>query len=177
MNRFKVAPEVEVTGAVVLAVVDVMGAFGSVARRILAENGIADPLPDRWYPLRSWLASFDTIVKDVGPNTLHMIGRHVAATAPVPPHVNTPELALITLDDAYHSQHKGGDVGHFHYIPSGERSGTMVSSTPYPSDFDRGVIMALAERLAPERYADVRLDASAESRKDGGETCTFLISW
>lgn len=177
MNRFRVAPEVQVSGGVVLAVVEVMGAFRSVALRILDKNGISDPQPDGWYGLRDWLSSFDTIIKEVGPNTLHMIGRHVASTAPMPPVATNLDMALSMLDEAYHSQHRNGDIGHYHYIPSGEHSGTMVCSTPYPSDFDRGVIMALAERLEPDRFVDVHLDPKAESRKSGGESCTFLISW
>ena len=74
MKRFEIPPNVEVNGAIVLAVVEVMGAFRSVAMRILEKNGIVNPHPDQWYPLRSWLDSFDTIIRDVGPNTLHMIG-------------------------------------------------------------------------------------------------------
>lgn len=177
MNRFRVAPEVEVSGSVVLAVVEVMGAFRSVALGILAKNGIVEPQPDQWYSLRDWLASFDTIIQEVGPNTLHMVGRHVASTAPMPPDVDSLQAALPRLDDAYHSQHRGGDIGHFHYIPSGERTGTMICSTPYPSDFDRGVITALVERLEPDAVVDVHLDSRAATRKKNGQSCTFLIAW
>ena len=177
MKRFEIPPHIEVSGRIVLAVVGVMGAFRSVALRVLEQNGIVDPQPVRWYPLRSWLASFDTIVRDVGPNTLHQIGRHVAATGEVPQDLHSLHDAFSLLDEAYYSQHRGGDIGHFHYIGSGERSGTMVSSTPYPSDFDRGVITSLAERFEPGSLVDVRLDGTAESRRSGGLSCTYLIRW
>ncbi|MEM1178085.1 MAG: hypothetical protein AAGM22_07070 [Acidobacteriota bacterium] len=178
MKRFEVPPQVEVSGMVVLAVVDVMGAFRSVALRILEKNGIKDPQPDQWFPLRAWLSSFDTIVRDVGPNTLHQIGRHVASSGEIPPELSTLHDVFYALDESYYSQHRGGgDIGHYHYIGTGERSGTMVCTTPYPSDFDRGVITALAERFEPVSLVDVRLDESSEARTDGGLSCTYLISW
>ncbi|MEM1202140.1 MAG: hypothetical protein AAGN66_02805 [Acidobacteriota bacterium] len=168
----------EVSGHIVLAVVEVMGAFRSVALKVLEKNGIVDPRPERWYPLAAWLSSFETIVQDVGPNTLHIIGRHVSSTAPLPPEIANVEAALQALDDAYHGQHRGsGDIGHYHFISSGERSGTMICTTPYPSDFDRGVIQALVERLEPDGLTEVRLDTRAESRKGDGKSCTYLVSW
>ncbi|MEM6793264.1 MAG: hypothetical protein AAF725_04750 [Acidobacteriota bacterium] len=177
MNRIEIPPGVEVRGAVVLAVVEVMGAFRSVALGILEKNGIVDPQENRWYPLRSWLSSFDSIVKDVGPNTLHQIGRQVAMSGPVPPEIASLQDAFQALDDAYYSQHRGGEIGHFHYIGTGERTGTLVCSTPYPSDFDRGIISALAERFEPHSLVDVRLDPASETRGAGGTSCTYLVSW
>ena len=177
MQRDQISPHVEVRGAIVVAVVEVMRAFRSVALRVLAKNGIVDPQPDSWYSLRDWIASFDTIVRDVGPNTLHQIGRHVSGTAPIPPSVDSAHRALALLDDQYHSQHRGGDVGHYHYFETGARSATVVSSTPYPSDFDRGVITTLVERFEPDGLLHVDLDPSSETRKAGGSSCTFLVEW
>lgn len=179
MKRFEIPPHVEVSGNIVLAVVEVMGAFRSVAMRILEKNGIANPSSDEWYPLRSWLASFDTIVRDVGPNTLHQIGRHVANSGEIPPELlGSLHEVFGALDESYYAQHRGGgDIGHYHYIGTGERSGTMVCTTPYPSEFDRGVITALAERFEPVSLVDVRLDTSSETRTTGGLSCTYLIQW
>lgn len=178
MKRFEIPPQVEVSGRIVLAVVEVMGAFRSVAMRILEKNGIVEPKPDHWYPLRSWLSSFDTIVRDVGPNTLHQIGRHVAMTGEIPPQLGSLHEAFGALDESYYAQHRGGgDIGHYHYIGTGERSGTMVCTTPYPSEFDRGVMTALAERFEPVSLVDVQLDPASESRNTGGLSCTYLIKW
>lgn len=170
-------PQVEVTGGVVLAMVHVMGAFKSVALRILAKNGIVDPKPDRWYSHRAYLNSFKSIVEEVGPNTLLQIGRQIAQQGDIPPDITSPEQALQMLDASYYTQHRGGDVGHYTFISTGERSGTMICTTPNQSDFDRGLLQALVERLAPGRLVEVTLDERAESRKRGGASCTFLISW
>ena len=177
VTRHPVDPSIEVCGAVVLAVVEVMGAFRSVALDILAKNDIVDPQPHYWYNLRSWLASFDTIITEVGPNTLHQVGRRVSGTAPIPPHIDSLHKAYSALDDAYYSQHRGGDIGHYHYISTGERAGTMISTTAYPTEFDRGILAALAERFEPHSLVDIELDENSESRMRGGESCTFLISW
>src|SRR5262245_55900026 len=106
--------------------VNVMGAFRSVAVRILSKNGIVDPRPDRFYPHTAFMGAFRTIGEEVGPNTLYQIGRQVALEGHVPPQIATPEDALGSLDLAYYSQHRGGDIGHYHYVITGERSGTMV---------------------------------------------------
>lgn len=177
MNREQIPPHVEVRGSIVLAVVEVMRAFRSVALRVLEKNGIVDPQPDEWYSLRDWIASFDTIVQDVGPNTLHQIGRFVSGSAPIPPEIDGIQTALAHLDEQYRSQHRGGDVGHYHYFETGERSATIVASTPYPSDFDRGVIASLVERFEPDGLVHVDLDPNSETRKDGGTSCTFLVYW
>lgn len=177
MSSYQSSPGVEVTGAVVLSMVSVMGAFKSVALRILAKNGIVDPQPDRWYPHQAFLNSFKTLVEEVGPNTVGQIGRLIAMQGEIPPMISSPDQALQMLDMNYYSQHRGGDVGHYTYISTGERSGTMISTTPNQSEFDRGLLQSLVERLAPGCLVEVTLDEKAETRKRGGKSCTFLISW
>lgn len=177
VTRHPVDPKIEVAGGVVVAVVDVMGAFRSVALEILAKNGIVDPKPFRWYNLKDWLASFDTIIKEVGPNTLHQVGRQVSGTAPIPLEIDSLHKAYSSLDEAYYSQHRGGEIGHYHYISTAEKAGTMISTTPYPTEFDRGILMALAARFEPHSLVDIQLDEQSESRLHGGDSCTFLISW
>ena len=178
MNSYQTSPSAEVSGSVVLSMVNVMGAFQSVALRILAKNGILDPRPDRWYSHQAFLNSFKTLIEEVGPNTVAQIGRQIVMQGPRPPDITTPEQALQALDMAYYSQHRGGEIGHYTFISTGERSGTMVSTTPNQSDFDRGLLTALVEQLAPPgSLVEVTLDPLAESRTRGGKSCTFLISW
>ena len=93
------------------------------------------------------------------------------------PEITSPEQALQALDASYYTQHRGGDVGHYTFISTGERTGTMICTTPNQSDFDRGLLQALVERLASGHLVEVTLDERAETRKRGGASCTFLISW
>lgn len=177
MDSYQSSPKVEVSGGVVLGMVAVMGAFKSVALRILAKNGISDPQPEKWYSHQAFLNSFKSIVEEVGPNTLLQIGRQIAIQGELPPTLTDPHQALQALDMEYYSQHRGGDVGHYNYVATGERSGTMICNTPNPSDFDRGLLQTLVEKLAKGSLVEVTLDERAESRKRGGKSCTFLISW
>ena len=177
MSRPMITPGVEVSGAVVLAVVNMMGAFRSLALDVLEKNQISEPRPNRWYNLKDWLASFDSILADVGPNTLSQIGRQLAGTAPIPHHIDNLQDAFAALDGAYHSQHRGGEIGHYLYISTGKRSGTMISTTVYPPEFDQGLLTALAMRFEPDGLIDIRPDPDSESRRSGGDSCTFLISW
>ncbi|MEL7058587.1 MAG: hypothetical protein AAGN46_01035 [Acidobacteriota bacterium] len=165
-----------VRGRIVLSLVEVMGAFPSLARRILEENGLGGVAPDDWVPLDRWLACFTTVAERVGPNTVVAVGRHLGSSGPPPHDAETLEAAFAHLDEAYRSVHQG-DVGHYHSISTGRRTLTIVASTPYPPSFDEGVIQALVERFEPDAIFDVRLDPSAESRRRGGASCTFLVTW
>jgi hypothetical protein len=55
----------------------------------------------------------------------------------------------------------------------------MVCHTPYPSKFEEGLIVQIVRQFKPKDSIrnKVVLDESKESRRTGGETCTFLISW
>jgi hypothetical protein len=177
VKSFEPTKDVEVMGGVVLAMVNVMGAFRAVALRILEKNGIKDPLPNRWYSHAAFLAAFNDIAEEVGTNTLYQIGRQIAMQGQVPPNVDGADQALRALDTAYHSQHRGGAIGHYTYISTGKNSGTLIATTPNHSDFDRGLLQALVERQEPNGLVDVRLDPRAETRKKGGSSCTYLITW
>jgi hypothetical protein len=54
----------------------------------------------------------------------------------------------------------------------------MVCHNPYPSDFDQGIIYAVARKFAPKGdFPSVKLDETAPTRKKGGDSCTFLVTW
>jgi hypothetical protein len=66
-------------------------------------------------------------------------------------------------------------IGHYAFHRDGTRSGVMVCNTPYPSDFDRGIVTGVARRF--RAHATVVMDESQPSRKRGGESCTYLVAW
>jgi hypothetical protein len=54
----------------------------------------------------------------------------------------------------------------------------MVCANPYPCDFDRGIVEAMAGRFRPQGSVPVvRHDGAQPCRKTGGESCTYLIRW
>jgi hypothetical protein len=172
------SPRVEVNGQTVLAVVNGMGAMKTMALKILAEADIVNPKPNQWYSQQKWLDAFKVIAEEIGPMTLFKIGNSIPKNADFPSGVKDIHVALQAIDVAYKSNHRGGEIGYYKYIKIGEHRVMMECKNPYPSDFDRGIIVAMAREFAPVRtLPSVSLDITRPSRKTGGESCTFVISW
>ena len=179
MAQFEaLSPRVEVLGEVVLSLVNVMGAFKSVSLGILEQNGIVDAQPDRWYSQQAWLDSFKVIAEKVGPNTLYQVGRQIPAQYKFPPGIDSIETVMTDLDEAYRRSHRGGEVGHYRFEILGLDFGRMFCDNPYPCDFDRGILSALAHRFEPPgSLVEVRHDEDAPCKKKGADTCTYTINW
>ena len=179
MAQFEAFDEqVEVRGDVVLSLVNVMGAFKSLALGILSDHGIDDPQGHQWYSQQAWLDSFRAIADQVGPNTLYQIGRQIPEQAEYPPGIGSIEEALSQLDAAYRASHRGGEVGHYRYLATGLRSGRVICDNPYPCDFDRGLIDSLARHFEPiGSFVDVSHDELAPCKKHQGDSCTFVVKW
>lgn len=179
MAQFKALdPQAEVRGDVVSATINVMGAFKAIAEGILADHGIEDPGPNQWFPLQAWLSSFQTIATQVGPNTVYQIGRQIPRQGYYPPGIESIEDVLTALNQQYQLCHRGGQVGTYEFSFTGSRSGKLVCNTPYPCDFDRGLIESLTQRFEPEdSFVDVQHDDSVPCKKLGADSCSYRISW
>ncbi|MCB1172769.1 MAG: hypothetical protein KDK39_04350 [Leptospiraceae bacterium] len=183
---------VEVNGETVLSVVEGLGAFKGRALTFLADNGIENPVPGQWYSQQAWLNAFKAIAESTGEFTLYNIGRKIPENAQFPPEIDSIEKALQAIDVAYHMNHRLHQqvmfdptngrmiegIGHYYYEPQKERKVIMRCENPYPSEFDRGIIEAMANRFKPAgSFVMVHLDRSQPMRKSGGESCSFVVSW
>lgn len=179
MAQFKaIAPGVEVCGAAVLSVVEGMDLSKTMALRILKAHGITDPAKETWHPQQAWLDAFREISEKVGPATLRRIGTKIPETALWPPTVRTVEDALASIDVAYHMNHRKGEIGHYSFEKTGEKSGKMVCGNPYPCEFDLGIVEATARKFAPPgAAASVKHDDSQPCRRKGADSCTYRIKW
>lgn len=180
MAQFKAKePGVEVLGDAILSTVQAMGGFRETALRILRENGIENPERGQWYLQQDWLDAFKQIAETIGRNTLYLIGTKIPESAVFPPDLKTIHDALGSIDVAYHMNHRGGEIGTYTYKQTGERGGTFVCDNPYPCDFDRGIIEAMAKRFKPADALRVRVeqDESLPTRTRGGESTTYHVSW
>jgi hypothetical protein len=173
------AEGVEVNGETVYAIVDGMGAFKAEAIEILARNGIHDPRPGTWHLQQSWLDSFREIAESLGDGTLLAIGRKIPENAKFPPRINTIEKGLMSIDVAYHINHRRGEIGHYQFWSSGPRSAKIVCHNPYPCAFDRGIIDAMAQRFKPadSKLVTVEHDDACPCRKKGADSCTYTVAW
>ncbi|NLA26743.1 MAG: hypothetical protein GX878_05045 [Firmicutes bacterium] len=180
MAQFKAfAHGVSVNGETVLSVLDGMGGFKKKALQILSEKGIVDPQPGLWYPQQAWLDAFKEISDSIGKKTLFEIGKTVPNNAQWPQEIDSLEIALDSIDQAYHMNHKDGEIGHYHFQKTGDNSGTMVCKNPYPCEFDFGIITAVARKFkpSPTTVVSVKHDDSANCRRKGDDSCTYLITW
>lgn len=172
------ANTVEVNGETVRAMVAGMAELAPFARKVLELHGVNEPLAGQWYPQRAWLDAFREIAQTLGPNTLFRIGCKVFDHALLPSGIHTIEQALAAIDVAYQMNHRGGDIGSYEFVSTGPRTGRVICRNPYPSDFDRGIIQSVARRFLREgdRFS-IHMDYNSPSRKSGGDSCTFLVSW
>jgi hypothetical protein len=166
-------------GKPILGLVTALSTGQDTRLQILKKHGI-DPEPDKWYSQQAWLSAFEEIASNIGNHTIFMIGKTVAENGAWPP-IDNIKTALELFDQAYKMNNKGGDCGEYTLTKFDEANKTavMVCRTPYPSEFDRGLLTALVRKFRPQGSlkADVTLDTSKETRIKGAESCTFNIAW
>lgn len=166
------------TAEAILAMVAGMGNFRHTALQILANHGIEKPEPGQWHPQQSWLNAFSEIAEKISEAALTAIGMKIPDNALWPPgHVSIHE-GLASIDVAYHMNHRGGEIGHYHYASDGEREGIFTCDNPYPCPFDQGIIRAMAGRHLPADLRGIILEhAAGECRSNGDDRCIYRISW
>ena len=171
---------VTVLGEPIIGLVTALSTGQDTRLQILKKHRI-DANPDKWYPQQAWLNAFKEISTAIGDHTLFMIGKSIPENAKFPPGINNIEIALKAIDQAYHMNHRGGEIGHYKLIEFDEisKSATMACNNPYPSEFDRGIITSMVRKFRPQGSlkADVTLDTSKETRAKGADSCTFKIAW
>ncbi|MFD1513399.1 hypothetical protein [Halomarina rubra] len=172
----------EVHGRTILVVVDDALArfseeYRTTALDTLAANGVDDPTPDGWYPQQAWLDTMETIADELEPHLLDRLGGQIPAVAPWPDGISTVEAGLQSIDDAYQSNHRGGDAGYYEYEHEGDRTGRVTCANPYPCLFDRGLVRAVARQHAPVKSFVFVEERGQHCRRAGDDTCTYTVSW
>ncbi len=180
---------IEVRGGSVLALLKAIGPYAGIGKKIYADARIYSFEEDGWYPIEPYLEIFTVLKERFGEHTLFLIGRQLPDDVIWPPYVKTIEDGLASIDVAYHLNHRiNGEVmcnlatgeikegmGNYRLVGIEGRRATMVCDTPYPSDFDRGIILTLMRKFRP--LAEVTLDLTQPTRKRGAESCTYIVSW
>jgi hypothetical protein len=179
MPQFRTfAPVAAVSGEAILLVVTAFGEGDNRGKEILAQCGIPNPQPGKWYPQQALLNALWRILQTVGAQPLWKTGALMSEGAQWPPEVTTIDQALAALDLVYHAHHRG-EVGHYQFEKTGARSGIMVCQTPYADDFDRGLIGAVNKKFKPQDVKAVLLrhEEAKPCRKKGADSCTLTIRW
>ncbi|MCR9145303.1 MAG: hypothetical protein NXI24_23895 [bacterium] len=190
--------KIDIIGAALQSFFGGLGSFQSIADRILGELEYGSRRDDgtyyfeaeRWYSAGPNVRMFELLKERVGANTLRQAGRSVPENAIFPPGVDTIQQGLASIDAAYHLNHaqdgvplmnpETGEIvdiiGRYRTeeIP-GKNEIHVTSDSPYPSEFDEGIVAAMARRFEPG--ARVRLDDSRPNRLNGGDACTYIVNW
>ena len=167
-------PDAVVSGGDVLSMLAATGAFRKTADQLLAEHGIADVQATGWYPLAAYAEVMRELEQRVGPNTLFRIGKEIPSHIAMPPGLDTFERVAASFGPAFSMNHRNAGSGRIDYEISAPDSATIVSGTPYPCDFDRGVIMGFFHALlqiTPHYQHDNLL-----CKKKGAAVCVHYVS-
>jgi len=182
----------EVNGQTVLTIANSMGTMNPLGLKILAKNNIVEPKADEWYSQQDWLNAFKHIAEKIGPATLFSIGYSIPENAEFPPDINDIETALSSIDIAYHMNHridgkilfdpKTGEItdgiANYKYERIDENSAKVICDNPYPCDFDKGLIKAMSRKFCPQgSIVKIDHDHYHGCRKEGDESCHYIITW
>lgn len=141
----------------------------------LARNGIEEPEPEEWYPLAGALAVLYELGEEYGEASLENAGRHIPQHVEFPPGLSGVEEALRSIDEAYHANHRGGEIGSYEF--HSERSGKarVVCENPYPCGLDQGLIRGVANEFANSSvYVE---ETGDECRMEGDSHCEYVVKW
>lgn len=174
MTQFEALDDgVEVNGQTVMAFIEgVPDTFEERTASILANHGIEDPEPDEWYPQQAWLDAFEEIATNIGSSTLGNIGKAIPNNAEWPPGVEDVDEGIESIDEAYHMNHRGGEIGSYESEVIDDSTVRVRCTNPYPCDFDKGIVEATAKEFA-SGYVSVT-EVGDECREDAGDVCVSM---
>jgi hypothetical protein len=177
MKVFTVSKNVEVIGESLQVMVDGMGAFRGAALQLLGNYGIHNIEKGKWYNDQAFLNAFKEISEKIGPNTLKVIGRTVPEKALLPPTIKDIDTALIAIDQAFHMNHRGGEIGHYSFKKTGPRNGIMRCDNAYPCTFDQGLLLGFMVKVKKAGENPVVKHVKGPCRMEGGEYCEYDVMW
>jgi hypothetical protein len=188
---------IEVDGRNVRIIIDAFRLFPDAGLKPLVKHGIGKTGADGkvvvdasgWHPLAAWLTALEEILRSVGSSKMFEIGKQVPRVAVFPPEIRDAQGALQSLDVAYHMNFRKNGVpmmnpitgviaegiGHYRGTVKSPRSAVVECDNPFPCDFDRGIVVALAQRFEPNAVIQ-HLDG-ARCRKHGNPICRYSVTW
>ncbi len=186
-------PDVEVIPEAVLAILNCMENGKAFRAELLKKNGFEID-KSTGLSIQKVLNVLWEIQEKLGEMNLFLIGKAVTSNAILPP-MKDLEEALRSIDIGYHMNSRLNNKPMFDPIrgkvidgignylltefDSKNKKAVMVCTNPYPSKFDEGIITQFVRKFRPANSltSTVELDSSKPTRTNGGDSCTFLISW
>jgi hypothetical protein len=181
MDDFKAFdPDTEVVGQQMLAFVQC--ANQAEVMPYLEKYGLAPIIPDKWYPLQSWLDVLRDLTTERGGNAMFdlvSIGMKLVDTSVAPPGAEQIPFdgALGMVNMVNQLNHRNGDIGEYVIERVEDQHVRVVARVPYPDDWLYGMFYGGTRRfLPPGTHFTVSYD-DAPRRSQGGETTILHIEW
>jgi hypothetical protein len=172
------SPNVQVLGQTLLSSIAELPSFArKKMQKVLEEEGVAELDLNAWYDIKIAITFYKQIAKEFGPNTLFDLGKSVPEKAVFPPGIDSLDSGLQSINVAYSMNHRNGYIGFYNIISHDlkEKIVIMHCYTPYPCDFDRGLITAIARKF--KTGVKVTIDENKPSKKKGGDESWYIISY
>lgn len=167
-------PDVIVQGAWILAY---FSAFNDSIGPLAARVGLINVQPDEWYPQQPFLDALK-LACGIDAPSLFQYGLRAGDRIRFDEEPHSVVAALSLLESRHQWHHRNDDRSHWRVTVDSYHLITCVSSTPYPSDFERGLMTALVMRFRSiAGTCRIWHDRNEPSRKDGADSCTYRILW
>jgi len=168
-------PQATVRAANVRATLDAFKLVPTMGSRLVEKHRLRpdDLKADTTVPVQRWLDALAEIQAVVGPEVVRAVGAAIIENADFPPRFDSVESVLLALDEIYHLNHHG-EVGRYVSRKLGEDCVEVHCETPYPRQFERGLIEGIARntRLAKGAKYSVQF---IEGQAGAERTCTLVV--
>lgn len=180
MRTLTCAPDVEVIGAAMLAIIN--NSESANIFPLLESHGLTEIDPEAWYPAQKWLTVMNEMARNPNMTSNFVaIGMSVSERIILPPHLQEATLPdiLDNWDTLYHMQHHGDDIGYKIIERTSETSYRITVRDLYPDDFIYGLAYGFCRRFLPAGTEFHVQYESPELRRDFGdaEETVYLIDW
>ncbi|MGF1506187.1 MAG: hypothetical protein GYB64_15130 [Chloroflexi bacterium] len=143
------SPDVMVIGQAMLSVVS--GMLDEV-EPILDRYGVSEIDPEVWYPQQLFLDMFKELEQATGGNVYNLvsIGMQILEKAAMPPDIHDIPSGLNALHAYYHMNVCNEDPERGWTVEErAEGVYDIVCTSPFPFDFEYGILYAMVRRFAP----------------------------
>ncbi len=163
----------EVNSEFIAAIIESFGNYDVLGIEILEDHNInIELLENEWISIQQWVDAFREISSRLGPSEIRKIGKKMAehfSQKNQEPMINALEL----LQETYDKFHQG-KVGKYDVVELGINLAHLTSNSPYPCNFDRGMILAIAKKVSK----GARIKHLTTSCRDlGHKQCVYSIKW
>ena len=175
-------PQAQVRSTTLLELKNFVSApFQPLLDKILKAHGVFTESPEEWYDMQLGLDISQEIQENVGPHTMFSIGKKAGELRQFPSTITSLEAALESINEAYQNSHRGENIGYYEVLSVDMKEHVIEfkAHTPYPDEFDRGLLTSIARKFKPNGSMNigVKRKEGAPSRMEDDEYTVFLISW